>query len=112
MTTTATFPRGSRIFVDECKARGYSNVATSAMPHDVLSLEKALRRLTRPGQRRVHFKQESDSSRRALLSALTDLGVQTVVYSVSGLGDKAARKMCLDALIDDAVRCGVKAGHP
>ncbi|WP_228508719.1 hypothetical protein [Herbiconiux sp. VKM Ac-1786] len=72
----ATFPTGARVFVDECKARGYWIAAAAVMPQDAASAERALRRLTRSGQSRIHFRKESDSSRRRLLSAVCALEVQ------------------------------------
>ena len=76
----SSFARGSRVYVDECKARGYYIAAAVVMPNNIGGIDKALRKLTRPGQRRIHFTSESDSSRRAILAAVAQLGVQVVIY--------------------------------
>jgi hypothetical protein len=91
------------VFVDECKSKGYRIAAAAVMPSDIGAFDRALRRLTRPGQRRIHFTNESDASRRALISAVARLRICVVVYQVSGVSDRLARPLCLDALVDDLV---------
>lgn len=85
----------------ECKANGYYIAAAVVMPHDSTRLDKAVRELNRPGQRRIHFTKESDSSKRKLLSEISKLGISVVVYKVKGQRDPAARQLCLNTLIDD-----------
>ncbi|NEM91502.1 hypothetical protein [Galbitalea soli] len=89
--------------MDESKTKGYFLAATAAGQNDVARLEKHLRSLLRPGQRRIHFTSESDSSRRTLLAALAGLELHVVVYCVRGVPDKIARARCLTALLDDLV---------
>lgn len=93
----------ARAFVDECKAKGYYIAAAVVLPADASGVDKALRRLLQPGQRRIHFNQESDSRRRMLLSRMAELDVQVWIYSVRGEKERAARDRCLNALIDDLV---------
>jgi hypothetical protein len=76
------------------------------MPNDVGAIEKALRKLTRPGQRRIHFTSESDASRKAILAAVARLGLEVVIYQVKGAPDKIARPLCLNALVDDIAAGG------
>ncbi|MCS5716075.1 hypothetical protein NVV95_16135 [Herbiconiux sp. CPCC 205716] len=99
----AVFPRGARVFVDECKARGYWIAATAVAPGDAAAVEKALRRLTRPGQSRIHFRKESDSSRRQLVAAVCAMEVEVVLYLVSGCSDRVARPLLLTSLVGDLV---------
>ena len=73
------------------------------MPHDAPDLDKRIRRLSRPGQRRIHFTNESDASKRKLIAAMTKLGLAVVVYHVKGQPDRVARPLCIDALVDDLV---------
>lgn len=93
----------ARVFVDECKAKGYYIAAAVVLPADANGVDKALRRLLRPGQRRIHFNQESDSRRRMILSRMAELDVRVWIYSVRGAKERAARDRCLNALIDDLV---------
>jgi len=76
-----TFQPADRVYVDESKARGYYIVATATAIGDVQASERALRDLLKPGQRRIHFKSESDSRRRQILSRICALPY------VSGLGE-------------------------
>ena len=55
-----TFRSADRVYVDESKARGYYVVATATVVGDVQASNRALRELLKPGQRRIHFKSESD----------------------------------------------------
>lgn len=99
--TVSAFTKGARVYVDECKAKGYYVAAAVVLPNDAPRLDRALRRLNRPGQRRIHFTKESDSSKRTLLSEISKLGISVVVYQVRGQSDVIARPLCLNALIDD-----------
>lgn len=65
-----TFRAGDRVYVDESKARGYYVAATAVAVGDVRDCERELRALLLPGQRRLHFKSESDSRRRQILSCM------------------------------------------
>ncbi|MFE4467625.1 hypothetical protein ACFRFH_02310 [Leifsonia sp. NPDC056824] len=91
------------MYVDECKAKGYYIAAAVVMPHDAAALDRTIRTLNRPGQRRIHFTKESDSSKRKLISEVLRLELTVVVYQVRGQPDRAARPLCIDALVDDLV---------
>lgn len=97
----------SRVFVDESKAKGYYLAATAVVPGEIAAINKALRQLTRAGQDRIHFKKESDSSRRKLLSQFCTLELSVAVYATRGLPDKEARERCLIALATDAAEAEV-----
>lgn len=102
-----TFRPADRVYVDESKARGYYVVATASAIGDVQVAERSLRDLLKPGQRRIHFKSESDSRRRQLLSRMCALDVRVAVWVVKQLPDKEARPLSLGALVEEAARAGV-----
>lgn len=101
-----TFRPADRVYVDESKARGYYAVATAIAIGDLRSAERALRDLLKPGQRRIHFKSESDSRRREILSRMCALDVRVSVWMVKRKPDKEARPLSLGALAADAVKSG------
>ncbi|MHB1509603.1 MAG: hypothetical protein ACYCST_07715 [Acidimicrobiales bacterium] len=57
-----------------------------------------MRQLLAPGQRRLHFVDESATRRRAILSAIARLPVSAHVYSCS-IREPAARSLVMSALI-------------
>lgn len=63
--------------------------------------------LLKPGQRRIHFKSESDSRRRLILSRMCALEVRASVWIVKQRPDKEARPLSFSALIEEAARDGV-----
>lgn len=99
--------RGSHFFVDESKSRGYHLAAVEVRPELLAEVRRGLRALCRPGQRRLHFTRESESSRRGLTGPLLQQPVVGVVYSAKGMSDKEARTACLRRLVRDAVDGGV-----
>lgn len=102
-----TFRAGDRVYVDESKARGYYVAATAAAVGDVRDCERALRELLLPGQRRLHFKSESGSRRRQILSRMCALEVRVGVWVVRQLPDREARPLSLGSLVGAAARAGV-----
>lgn len=101
-------PSGAQVFVDESKSKAYYVAASVIAPADVTAARKAITSLCRPGQRRVHFKSESDSSRNAFLAGATAAGLQTRLYVARNMADKPARISCLERLLDDLVKAGAK----
>ena len=101
-----TFRPADRVYVDESKARGYYVVATATSSGDLRVSERALRDLLKPGQRRIHFKSESDSRRRQILSSMCALDVRVSVWIVKRRSDKEARPLSLGALVAEAVESG------
>jgi hypothetical protein len=91
----------AHVFVDESKTKGYFIAAAAVAPEDVTTVDKGLRKLTRRGQSRLHFKSESDSSRRKLLAKMGEMDVRVQLYVVQGYSDKDARILCLKALVSD-----------
>lgn len=101
------FRPGDLVFVDESKARGYFLVATATSRASARTAGRQLRTLLKPGQRRLHFKGESDSRRRFILSKMVTLEVDVAVWEVRNLPDKDARPLCLEAMVAQAARCQV-----
>lgn len=101
-----TFRLADRVYVDESKARGYYVVATATASGDLRVSERALRDLLKPGQRRIHFKSESDRRRRQILSSMCALDVRVSVWIVKRRSDKEARPLSLGALVAEAVESG------
>lgn len=94
------------VFVDESKARGYYLAAAATQPFARADIERAIRGLLKPGQRRIHFKSESHSRRRELLAEFGRIGLRTTIYQVKGANDRAGRALCLTGLVDDLLSAG------
>lgn len=88
-------------FVDESKARELIVVCTVASPDDVADARRELRRLRMKGQRRLHFKSESDPRRRLICSALVTLPLSVTIYRTGAKADRTARGRALDAIVRD-----------
>lgn len=104
--TMSIFQPRAHVFVDESKTRGYFVAAAAVAPENVAIIDRSLRKLTRRGQSRMHFKSESDSSRRNLLARMGEMDVRVQLYVVRGYSDKDARVMCLQALVSDLAEAG------
>jgi hypothetical protein len=85
------FLPGDRVFVDESKARGYYIAAAAVQPSGARDAEKGIRALRKPGQWRIHFKNESDPRRRELLAGFSRLELRVTVYVAKGVGDESPR---------------------
>jgi hypothetical protein len=102
-------PWGAHFFVDESKSKAYYLAASIVAPGDLASARRAVLALRRQGQRRVHFKSESDRSRSAFLSGAITAGIKARVYVARNLPDKLARPLCLGRMLEDLV--GAKAAR-
>jgi hypothetical protein len=96
-------PFGAHVFVDESKSKAYYVAASVIAPADLAGVRRSILALRRPGQRRVHFKSESDSSRNSFLNGAARLGRSTRLYIARNMPDKEARPLCLQRLLDDLV---------
>jgi len=94
----------SHIFVDETKRRGYLLVASAVVPGDLDSTRRMLRGLVLPGQRRLHMKDESDSRKRSIATAVAVSGVTATIYDAGRRhqNERERRAACLTALVVDA----------
>lgn len=94
----------THIFVDETKRNGYLLVAGVVLHGDLAAARKVIRGLVLPGQRRLHMKNESDSRKRAIASAIVELSVQVTVYDAGKRyrNEQERRSACLRSLVGDA----------
>ncbi len=94
----------SHIFVDETKRGGYLLVASAVVPGDLDSTRRMLRGLVLPGQRRLHMKDESDSRKRSIATAVAVSGVTATIYGAGRRhrNERERRAACLTALVVDA----------
>lgn len=93
---------GAHVFVDESKRAGYVVVAVSVDPDRVDGVRRALRAMLLPGQNSLHFRDERDGRRRALLAQMSALEVSATVYVSGDRHAVQARRSCLQALAADA----------
>lgn len=93
-----TFAKGDAIYVDKSRANGYYVVATACVPAGRSGVDKALRALRMPGERRIHFKLQQDARRRELLAAMVALDVRCALWRVQGEREKVARRLCIEEL--------------
>lgn len=93
-------------FVDESKRRGFSLVRCDVPADQVHEVRADLRALLRAGQRRIHFRKESNAVRQAVLDIVVASNVTTSIYT-SLAPEPTARQACLKALIGDAQDRGV-----
>jgi hypothetical protein len=96
-------------FVDESIRNGYLLSAAVVPAGDLPVARGKLRELCKPGQRRLHMKDENDSRRREILSTLTGLGVQVYMYRapVAGRPIRASRDHCLRACLSTLLELDV-----
>ena len=64
------------VFVDESQRREYLLCAVEVEVRHLLEVRRTMRRLLLPGQRRIHFKSESDRRRKVALTQIADLPVR------------------------------------
>lgn len=88
----------THVFVDESCRSSYLLVATYARSADLQAIRADLRRLCRPGQRRIHFAKESDRCRKAVLSALSTAATCSRIYQANG-PQELARAAALTELV-------------
>lgn len=102
------FMPSDHIYVDESKARGHFLVATASSASAVSVSDKSLRTLLKPGQRRIHFKSESDARRRSILSRMVELDVRASVWVAKGKREKEARDLCIESMSVEACRSRIR----
>lgn len=88
-------------------ARGEDGIPAQRQETTNRASERALRDFLEPGQPRLHFKSESDSRRRQILSRMCALDVRVSGWLVKQRSDREARPLSLAALTEDTVRGGV-----
>lgn len=95
------------IYLDESK-RGnrYLIASTTVDAAGAIEVRRELGHLVLPGQRRLHFKSESDRRRRELLDAIVGLSCAVRVYSVGRLAEPDARSLAPSAVVRDVQTAG------
>ncbi len=96
----------AHVFADESKRRGYLLAAATVAAADLDPLRKMVRGLVLPGQRRLHMKDERDSRKRSIATAISASGIQAVIYDagVRYPRESERRAACLTALVSDAAQ--------
>lgn len=94
----------SILFVDESKSKGYTMVAAVVVPGDVAVLQREIRALVLPGQRRIHFTKESDQRKRQVLSKLVELDVTAHIFHCASNNDALGREACLVGIVAHAAQ--------
>ena len=85
-------------FLDESR-RGstYLVAMVVAPPRELDPARTALRAKVKPGQRRLHFKKESDSRRGEIVALLHSLRIRARVFLCEHSNDRIARQACITA---------------
>lgn len=95
-------------FIDESERGPYLLGAVVVAPGQLSELRRVLRGLRKPGERRIHFHEESPSFRRSLLAefAATKL-VRAWIYISKARRNDVARSRCLTSMLSDlaGIRC-------
>lgn len=100
----------AHVFVDESKSKGFTLAAVSIDERRLHEARLGLRSFLLPGQRRIHFKSESQTRRRAILATLPGLGASAVIVATPQnmpalrARDAAMREMGLWAARIQAIR--------
>jgi hypothetical protein len=94
-------------FVDECKTPSFALVLVVVESEAVVTARTASLSLRMKGQRRIHFKNESDSRRRQILSAYAKLEFDVLIFESKRRSHYEARRSCLLALADAASPQGI-----
>lgn len=90
----------THVFVDESKARGLLVAAAVCISGDVHEYRKRMRALLLAGERRVHFKKESDPRRHKIIAAIADMDVTVRLYGRT-TDNADGRRACLNAVVRD-----------
>jgi hypothetical protein len=91
------------VFIDECKSKKFTLTAVFVDVDHIPGIRKSLARHRLKGQSRIHFVDESNSRRRAILATLSKHEFQTKFYVAEVDRESEARRRCLQALIETLV---------
>lgn len=94
------------MFADETKSRGYVFGSVIANDYQLFELRQRLRTLVKPGQRSIHFSNESYQRRRFLLDVMLSLGLTAKVTSTSQKDSREGRNYALACLLESAQASG------
>lgn len=91
------------VYVDETKRRDYLMAAAVVVGDDLNSARAVVQDLLRPGQRRLHMKDEADGRKETIAKTLAAAGLEAIIYD-AGRRHRTqleARAACLRALVRD-----------
>lgn len=94
-------------FVDESIRSKYLIAAIAVHPANLRGIRSSLRRLLLPGERSIHFKDESDKRRRELIGEVARMDYEVFLYTGSG-SNEATRTRCLCVLMQDCLKMNAK----
>ncbi|XVS64707.1 hypothetical protein ACQPYE_01175 [Actinosynnema sp. CA-299493] len=97
----------AHVFVDESRRSSYLLVAVFIETRQLLAVRTLMRRLRVAGERRLHFKSESDTIRKDVVGRLVDAGFRSRVYLGRGPSE-VVRQRCLARLVTDLLDERVK----
>ncbi|PSL55548.1 hypothetical protein B0I31_105514 [Saccharothrix carnea] len=92
----------THVFVDESRRSSYLLVAAFVETGRLPAIRTMMRRLRVAGERRLHFKSESDTVRKDVIGRLTGAGFRSRIYLGRGPSE-AVRQVCLARLVTDLV---------
>lgn len=92
----------THVFVDESRRSSYLLVAAFVETRQLPGVRTLMRRLRVAGERRLHFKSESDTVRKDVIGRLVDAGFRSRIYLGRGPSE-AVRQRCLARLVVDLV---------
>jgi len=87
------------VFIDECKSKKFTLVAVFVDLQLIPEVRKSLMSHRLKGQSRIHFVDESNSRRKAILATLRRHEFQTKFFVTEHDQESQARKRCLEALV-------------
>ncbi len=88
-----------QLFVDENKVKGFTIAATLVPGNQIKSARKRLKQLCLSGQRSLHFRNESDSRRRKIISEIQSLDLKVAIIHAHRGTVAQNRKICLERLV-------------
>jgi xanthine/CO dehydrogenase XdhC/CoxF family maturation factor len=96
----------STLYLDESKAKNYVFIGILVQAGDAPRLRKRVAALKMPGQRSIHFVNESESRRKKLLQEYSDLGIIAVKVVSTRKSKLDAREDCVRSLVHLAASMG------
>jgi|CXWK01.1.fsa_nt_gi hypothetical protein len=90
-------------FADESiRGENYLLAVTTVPAAQSSNIRKAIKELLLPGQRRIHFAEESDKRRRQILSGFAEIeGTTTTIYWTTSQDQRAARQSLIVVAVPD-----------
>ncbi len=89
------------ILIDESKFKKYILCAVEIPQSQAPSARQTVNRARKKGQDSIHFVSESAQRKKQILGIYSSIELKCTNYVVKGLNENIARKLCIQALIDD-----------